>query len=67
MSNSVKNYTVTDKHGNRHELAGHYTEFKDNGFVVVIYKDRSGCVSQYKDIEKGVFHEPAAVVEEKGE
>lgn len=67
MTIKIKNYTVIDKHGNKHEIKGHYTKFLDNGFVTVIYKDRSGCVSQYEDIEEGAFHEPAAVVYDGGE
>ena len=61
MGDSKKTYTVIDKQGNKHTVKGDYTRRVDNGFVAIVYMDRSGCISQYKDIEKGVFHEPAAI------
>jgi len=62
MSNGKKTYAVIDKHGNSHTVKGDYISRDEQGFVMIIYADRSGCVNQYKDIEKGAFHEPASVV-----
>lgn len=62
MSNGKKTYTITDKNGSIHTVKGDYFNRDEQGFIVIIYADRSGCVNEYKDIEKGAFHEPASVV-----
>lgn len=61
MSNGKKTYTVIDKGGNEHTVKGDFMKRDENGFVVIVYADGSGCVSEYHDIEKGAFHEPASV------